>query len=137
MIVPGTDFLREVEKLFAVSYPRPFREFCERYARQNILEAYPAITLGKFITGLESLKTVNARIGFEQRSGLERAIAGEIYPKDGMKLLGEILPIYFDADDIYGYYCPEPENYKVYVWSVHCIVHAFPDLESWLAGFAR
>jgi hypothetical protein len=53
MIVPTIDFLSEVENLFSVSYPGPFREFCEHYARQNILDAYPALVQGKFITGLE------------------------------------------------------------------------------------
>mgnify|MGYP001225743869 CR=1 FL=1 len=137
MIVPSSGFLREVERLFSVSYPAPFRQFCERFARENILDAYPDITRGQFITDLETLKAVNSRIGFEQWSDLERAVAGKVHPKDGMRLWGEILPVNFDADFVYGYYYSEPENSSVYVWSVHCIVHAYPDLENWLEAVGR
>lgn len=137
MIVPSADYLQEVERHFAVSYPRSFWDFCATYARQNIQETYPAIARGSFITDCETLKTVNARIGFQQWSDLERAIAGKIHPKDGMRLWGELLPIYVDADCIYGFYHPEPHNSGVYVWSVHCIVHGYPDLDRWLEAVGR
>jgi len=130
--VPSLAFLSEVEKLFSVSYPQAFKDFCEKYSTLNLANTYPNITNGHFICDIETLKKINIRVGEEQWHDYERAIAGKTHFKNGLKLWGDILPIYYNEIDIFGYLYNEPDNYSIQVWSVHCIVHSYNDLDTWL-----
>jgi hypothetical protein len=138
MIVPTTGFLSEVENLFLVFYPKTYKDFCDMYRNQNIIDDYPKIINGSFINDLGTLKMINSRIGNEQWKDYELAIAGKSYPKEGTKLWGEILPFYYDKDKvIYGFNYKNSTDDKIYAWSVHCVVHVYSDFNSWLVCYSN
>lgn len=129
MRIPTIQFISEVENVFSVCYPESFKTFCHEYASKDIVLTYPKITEGQFIHNVETLKTVNTRIGHEQWADYENAIAGNVHPKRGDRLWGDLLPIYVHGNCIYGFYVQEPTDENVYVWSVHSVVHAYPNLK--------
>ena len=133
MILPKTEYLKSVEKLFCVCYPVSFYEFCEKNT-DNSFENYHDLSEGQFINNIETLIKVNELIGYEQWADYEKAIAGKIHPKDGKRLWGELLPVYFNNGIIYGYKYNEPYNQSVYVWSTHSIVYEYKDINDWING---
>lgn len=136
MEIPTLEFLSMIERRFAVSYPKPFKDFCENARTFDPLADFPNLSRGRFVCDLETMLAVNQCIGTGQWSDFERAGAVKVRPKDGRKLWGGILPIFFEGTDIYGYYYPKPDDHRIYVWSVHCIVHTYPDLAGWLTEYS-
>jgi hypothetical protein len=132
---PSINFISKVEGLFSVLYPESFKIFCREYESKNILLTYPSIGEGQFIKDLDTLKKINSRIGAEEWGDYESAIAGKLHPKDGMKLWGGLLPIYFDDGNIFGFDFKNRSSEKIFVWSIHCIVYSYPNLESWLKTY--
>ncbi|MBK9578108.1 MAG: hypothetical protein IPK50_09500 [Fibrobacterota bacterium] len=133
IFAPDINYISEAERMLSVSYPVAFKEFCKENHETNILNEYPNLSNGKFIANLCELKTINSRIGNDQWRDYEQAIAGKTHQKDGMKLWGDILPIYiYDDKNVSGFNFNDPNDIRIYVWSVHCLVHDYSDLYDWL-----
>jgi ribosomal protein L44E len=96
--LPTVEFVGEIEKKFKVNYPENIKNFCKNCT--NHKSANIKIPHGKFITELDELQKINSQIGAEQWSDYEKAITGNIKPKSGNKLWGDILPIFYDVHDI-------------------------------------
>lgn len=131
MIIPSLEFLESMEKKFHVKYPKTYKVFCSKYRNENILDKYPNLIKGNFITDVSTMRSINEKIGQEQWSDYETAIAGKIHKKDGNKLWGELLPIYYN-DLVYGFNCLDDNDEAVYVWSTHCVVHSYRDIDEWI-----
>ena len=132
MIGPSLEFLESVEKFFSVRYPKQFKLFCKEFNARADLIVNQDITKGSFITDMDALKTINARIGEEQWGDYEQAIASKKHPKDGNKLWGEILPFAFNDDSVFGFNYAHSESDKVHVWSVHTVVHIYPSFVAFI-----
>ena len=129
--------------MFQVVVPKAFRDFCRAHATRDPTAEYRGLRRGTFITDLATLVAINAQIGHEEWGDYERIIAGKEHPKSGERLWGGLLPFYFEhekkrrkskklARDIYGFSVDPPDGEKVFVWSVHTTVHAYPTLGAWL-----
>ena len=125
MKLPTVEFLNSVEHYFSVSYPMQYKLFCS----QN--HTFTP-TKGQFITDIETLKTINRKIGEDQWGDFELAIAGKRHPKDGNKFWGELLPFYFHESLIYGFPIDGKDSGSIHVWSVHTIVHSYPSLSAFM-----
>jgi hypothetical protein len=130
---PSLQFLDEVERTFSVTYPEPFHSFCERYQATDVLRDYPQLVRGKFIYDVASLAEANSKIGIGAWGDYELAIAGTHHPKEGAKFWDNVLPIYIEGGDFYGFDVERLPSDVVVVWSVHCVVHEYPSMASWLA----
>lgn len=126
MEVPTNEFLMEVEKTFLVFYPETFRIFCQKHSISNELRLR-----GDFICDIETFISTNIKIGEGTLGDYEMAIVGKRHPKDGYKLWCDLLPIFIDGNDIYGFPYKEG-NDKVYVWSAHTIVYSWSSFAEWL-----
>lgn len=126
MNVPAAGFLDDVERLYAVRYPRQYRALCAQLAGIDIQDTGCA----RFITDIETFWAVNTRVGEQQWGDYERAIAGKEHPKDKNRLWGGILPFFFDDVDVFGFSDDGSTEDQVHVWSVHTIVHTYPSLSA-------
>jgi hypothetical protein len=140
-VLPSEAFLLEVERAFSVTFPRAFHAFCRSPDRA---EKFSGLRRGVFIIDLVTLEECNRQVGSEEWGDYERIIAGKEHPKRGDRLWGGLLPFYFEppkvkrrrkqklARHIYGFDADAPGSERVLVWSVHCIVGAYPTLQAWL-----
>ncbi len=126
MKIPTIEFLMEAEKTFPVFYPETFKFFCQKYGLSNELRLR-----GDFICDIETLVSTNIKIGEGTWGDYEIAIAGKRHPKDGYKLWCDLLPIFIDGNDIYGFPYKEGSD-AVHVWSVHTIVYSWSSFAEWL-----
>jgi len=131
---PSRAFIEEVERTFSIAYPPAFHAFCERYEAADILSDYPQLPRGKFIDDIPGLVAANVEIGSGTWGDYEMAIAGKYHPKDGTRFWDNVLPIYIDETDYYGFDIKKLPSDVVVVWSVHTTVHEFPSMASWLGA---
>jgi len=160
MRVPTTEFLDDIERRYSVKYPEQYREFCALLKDSGLQSTVYGSSNVDFISDLETFWSVNVRVGEQQWGDYERAIAGKEHPKDKNRLWGGILP-FFDNDDdgdVFGFsadgssvrVCTYDDNGnalgfsfdgdsgdRVYVWSVHTIVHVYPSLSAFVEDYLR
>jgi hypothetical protein len=131
--------LPEAEHTFSISYPESYKAFCREYETKDAVSVYRHLGNGRFISDLETLIRINARIGEEQWGDYELAILGERHSKSGLSFWGGLLPFFFYTinTDVLGFSLEETDSDVVYVWNVHCIVHSFPSFENWLTRGGR
>jgi hypothetical protein len=100
----------------------------------------------RFVASREVLIALNAAVGAEEWGDLERAIAKTTHEKTGTKLWGGILPFWFETsprkrtsplarktgDLVLGFDVEAPMSDTVLVWSVHTLVHSYPNVTAWL-----
>ena len=131
-------------------YPDSFRALLRAW-RESQTPPPPAPRNGKFVTSREQLVLLNSAIGEEQWGDLERAFAGKTQPKDGNKLWGGLLPFWYETSRrarksplgrragniVLGFDVDAPLSDRVLVWSVHTLVHDYPNVRAWLDDEAR
>ena len=141
ILLPAVSFLDQVETTFSVIYPDSFRECCRRLAGQNLASLYSTVKCGRFVTNMDTLCLINKALGEEEWGDYEQAIAGRRHDKDGTKLWGGLIPVFYETsndrelplgrrsgDSIYGFDKDDPLKQQLLVWSVHCIVGEEPDI---------
>jgi hypothetical protein len=147
---PSLPFLASVERAFSVVFPEAFQSFCRRHEAESAIARYPGLRRGSFITDMETLQAINRQIGSEEWGDYERIIAGREHPKSGERLWGGLLPFFFESKRrrkqrrgsklavlIYGFPTDDPGSSKVLVWSVHCVVNAYPTFDAWLDTYNK
>lgn len=125
---PTPQFLDNIESLYAIKYPKQYRELCVQFSGLDIQGTDCAVGSAHFITDIETFRAVNNRVGEQQWGDYERAIAKQEHPKDKNKLWGNLLPFFFDDHCIFGFSDDGSTNDQVHVWSIHTIVHSYPSL---------
>jgi hypothetical protein len=94
---------------------------------------------------------LNSAVGAEEWGDLERAVAKQARAKDGSKFWGGILPFRSATspretratlgrragDIVLGFDVEAPMSDRVLVWSVHTIVHDYPNVLAWLSDEPR
>jgi len=149
--LPDESFLDMVEREFDVLYPDTFRALLRAWRGGSArVPPLPSARSGRFVTAREVLIELNAAIGAEEWGDLERAVASKPSAKDGTRFWGGIVPFWFATstrerksslgrragDIIVGFDVEAPMDDKVLVWSVHTVVHAYPDVLAWLGDNA-
>ncbi|MBI4680996.1 MAG: hypothetical protein HY753_07285 [Nitrospirae bacterium] len=135
MKIPTIEFLNTVEKLYTVQYPVQFKSFCTENKKRKVLFTNPVPPESHFICDIDTLKSINTRIGKGEWGDYEQAIIGKTHPKDGNRLWGEILPFFYDESCVFGFDYRKQSGDEVYVWSVHRIVHVYLSFSTWLNNY--
>jgi hypothetical protein len=150
--LPDEPFLVAVERELDVLYPDSFRALLRAWRSGSAgVTPPPPARHGSFVTSREELVALNSAIGTEEWGDLERAVAKTTHAKDGTRFWGGLLPFWFATsgrksrsslgrragDIVVGFDVEAPMSDRVLVWSVHTVVHGYPDVLAWLDDDAR